>query len=39
MAGLSAAWKLFKEGVRDFLILELESEAGGNAGWVILHLL
>jgi predicted NAD/FAD-binding protein len=31
VAGLSAAWKLDKSGVRDFLLLEMESEVGGSA--------
>lgn len=31
MAGLSAAWHLDKKGFRDFTILELEKEAGGNS--------
>lgn len=31
IAGLSAGWKLLKAGFTDFVILELESEAGGNA--------
>ncbi|MFN0105442.1 MAG: FAD-dependent oxidoreductase [Bryobacteraceae bacterium] len=31
MAGLSAAWWLEKKGFRDFVILELEKEAGGNS--------
>ncbi len=31
IAGLSAAWKLRKSGVEDFVVLELESEAGGNS--------
>ena len=31
IAGLSAGWKLLKAGFRDFAILELESEVGGNA--------
>ncbi|MGB4948766.1 MAG: NAD(P)-binding protein [Candidatus Competibacter denitrificans] len=31
IAGLSAGWKLLKSGFRDFVILELESEVGGNA--------
>jgi len=31
MAGLSAAWELRRRGVTDFVILELESVAGGNA--------
>ena len=31
IAGLSAGWKLQKAGFTDFVILELESEVGGNA--------
>ncbi len=31
MAGLSAAWRLNKKGFRDFVVLELESTAGGNS--------
>jgi putative NAD(P)-binding protein len=31
VSGLSAGWKLNKAGFRDFAILELESEVGGNA--------
>ena len=33
IAGLSAGWKLAKSGFRDFALLELEPEAGGNARW------
>ena len=33
IAGLSAGWKLAKSGFRDFTLLELEPEAGGNARW------
>jgi glycine/D-amino acid oxidase-like deaminating enzyme len=33
MAGLSAAWRLDKRGFRDFVLLELEDRAGGNARW------
>lgn len=33
VAGLSAAWRLDKRGFRDFVVLELESQAGGNARW------
>ena len=29
IGGLSAAWKLARSGLDDFLLLELESEAGG----------
>lgn len=32
-AGLSAAWRLRRLGVEDFRVLELDSEAGGNARW------
>lgn len=31
IAGLSAAWKLKKEGFKDFLLLELEDRAGGTS--------
>jgi len=31
IAGLSAAWQLLKSGQRDFVLLELESSAGGTA--------
>ena len=31
IAGLSAAWELDRRGMRDFIVLELASEAGGNA--------
>ncbi len=31
ISGLSAAWRLAKAGVDDFLVLEMESEAGGNS--------
>ena len=33
MAGLSAGWKLAGSGMRDFVLLELEPEPGGNARW------
>ena len=33
IAGLSVGWKLAKSGFRDFEILELEPEAGGNSRW------
>ena len=33
IAGLAAGWKLAKSGFRDFALLELEPEAGGNARW------
>ena len=33
IAGLSAGWKLANSGFRDFALLELEPEAGGNARW------
>ncbi len=33
IAGLSAAWELDRRGVRDFVLLELESSAGGNSRW------
>jgi phytoene dehydrogenase-like protein len=31
ISGLSAAWRLANKGVDDFLVLELESEVGGNS--------
>lgn len=31
MSGLSAAWWMDKKGFRDFVVLELEKEAGGNS--------
>ena len=33
IAGLSAAWRLARSGVRDFEIFELEARPGGNSGW------
>ena len=33
IAGLSAAWRLDKRGMRDFVLLEMEPQAGGNARW------
>jgi len=33
IAGLSAAWRLDKRGFKDFVILELEKDAGGNSRW------
>jgi monoamine oxidase len=33
IAGLSAAWKLAKSGVDDFIVCELESRVGGNSRW------
>jgi glycine/D-amino acid oxidase-like deaminating enzyme len=33
MAGLSAAWRLDKSGFRDFVLLEMERQAGGNSRW------
>ena len=33
VAGLSAAWKLARSGLRDFVVLELEPQAGGNSRW------
>src|SRR5271156_6485774 len=33
IAGLSAAWKLDKIGIHDFVLLEMEPEAGGNSRW------
>ena len=31
MAGLSAAWRLAKRGFHDFVVLEMEQQAGGNS--------
>ena len=31
IAGLSAAWRMDKKGFRDFVLLEMEPEAGGNS--------
>lgn len=31
MAGLSAAWRLDKKGFHDFVLLEMDSQAGGNS--------
>ena len=33
IAGLSAAWRLDKRGFRDFVLLEMLGQAGGNARW------
>ena len=33
MAGLSAAWHLDKRGFHDFVLLEMESQPGGNSRW------
>jgi len=33
MAGLSAAWRLDKAGFRDFALLEMAPQAGGNSRW------
>ena len=33
MAGLSAAWRLDKRGFHDFVLLEMEPQAGGNSRW------
>jgi glycine/D-amino acid oxidase-like deaminating enzyme len=33
IAGLSAAWRLDKSGFRDFVLLEMAPQAGGNARW------
>lgn len=33
IAGLSAAWRLDKSGFRDFALLEMAPQAGGNARW------
>jgi NAD(P)-binding Rossmann-like domain len=33
IAGLSAAWRLHKRGFKDFVLLEMNAQAGGNARW------
>ena len=33
IAGLSAAWRLRKRGFSDFVLLEMNAQAGGNARW------
>lgn len=33
IAGLSAAWRLRKRGYNDFVLLEMNAQAGGNARW------
>ena len=33
VAGLSAAWRLEKRNFRDFVLLEMEPQAGGNSRW------
>jgi glycine/D-amino acid oxidase-like deaminating enzyme len=33
MAGLSAAWHLDRRGFHDFVLLEMEPQAGGNSRW------
>jgi len=33
IAGLSAAWRLHKRGFRDFVLLEMNEQAGGNSRW------
>jgi len=33
IAGLGAAWKLHRRGFHDFVLLEMEPHAGGNARW------
>jgi len=33
IAGLCAAWRLQKRGFRDFVLLEMDSQAGGNSKW------
>ena len=33
MAGLSAAWRMNKRGFHDFVVLEMETQAGGNSRW------
>lgn len=32
-AGLSAGWKLLRSGLGEFVVLDLESKAGGNSTW------
>lgn len=33
IAGLSAAWRLHKKGFTDFILLEMNEQAGGNSRW------
>jgi hypothetical protein len=33
IAGLSAAWRLHKRGFNDFVLLEMNDQAGGNSRW------
>jgi NAD(P)-binding Rossmann-like domain len=33
IAGLSAAWRLHKKGFADFVLLEMNDQAGGNSRW------
>lgn len=33
IAGLSAAWRLHKRGFKDFVLLEMNDQAGGNSRW------
>jgi glycine/D-amino acid oxidase-like deaminating enzyme len=33
IAGLSAAWRLHKRGFTDFILLEMNDQAGGNSRW------
>ena len=33
IAGLSAAWRLEKRGFHDFVLLEMNDQAGGNSRW------
>lgn len=33
IAGLSAAWRLQKKGFKDFVLLEMNDQAGGNSRW------
>ena len=33
IAGLSAAWRLHKQGFKDFVVLEMNDQAGGNSRW------
>ena len=33
IAGLSAAWRLHKRGLTDFILLEMNEQPGGNSRW------
>lgn len=33
ISGLSAGWKLLKSGIKDFVVLDLEEDFGGNSRW------